>query len=1051
MARAGGTHGCGILELRRRTRGRLPAGRSTHRDPPPMTICRPSNAAVGRRRALLGAALLAFSVAQAQPTAAGRNDHRPDLDPNKDAHPFELTSNTPPTPLPARPHLQLQAIELEPITTAAWSPDSRFVAAGTTNGEVVLWNTSGDIIDRTALPIGAGVFIYEIGIGSEQRMLVEAWAADGGNGSPAGYEYRWRRNLADPPRMKWVDPPPHVQAMDPDVRRAAIDEAASHEPPPLASPDGRWRFIVVDGAPYLEDLASGARRALIDWNMLMSVGEPGRPSHAYDTPQAIQAVEQEADAARHTPPVSNRARNDVGLLLSPSGNRVLVPDVSPAGQPPGDSPSASRSTPLRVFDFQQATYRSLVYIEPGADVRWVGEHRLLITGAQRAAGGRVVDVDGNGPSVRFAAGCGVLPVPRSALLVIVSLGQCAPGGVAPVAGPALWLYGEDGVLHSLDVTALPGAGVSALAAVDASADGTLVRLGVRDGAQLRQAYFSAVSGAARDGAPWKDAVVAELALRATLDLRDGSISVAIPGGAGQDDRPLFRVYQFPGRRCFLAVTPEGRYDTNLPSDSRLARWVLPDDPLRTYAPQTFMRAYYAPDLMAQSVACARERRAAPCPADQSPVGDLSAVNRVLPGTTIVNIAPGARPGTAEVTVSVASGVDDTAVNGRTHSGVHDLRLYRDGRLVAERGAPPPGRTLSLEEWRSATRLAPAAPQASYTTTFTVALPTHRPGEALHFSAYAFNEDRVKGETAIRVFEPPTAPPRARQVYVLAIGIDAYGIPGRNLHYAVADAEAMAATLSAVTDRFGEHTFTPRIATIRGTAPGEATKAAIGEAFAALRAANPDDIVVVSWAGHGLTGAGGQFSLVPSDAAQGADGSLVPDSLVSSADLDAWLSEVDAGEIVLIIDACHSAASVDAGGFRPGPFGDPGLGQLAFDKGLRLLTASAADQLAQEDGSLGHGLLTYALTAEGVGQGRADLDHDGHIRLDEMLLYGVRRLPTLSVEVSQRKAAARAAAGGADLVFDDDASALSAPAPPQHPVLFDFLESRSDALLKVAGH
>jgi hypothetical protein len=50
---------------------------------------------------------------------------------------------------------------------------------------------------------------------------------------------------------------------------------------------------------------------------------------------------------------------------------------------------------------------------------------------------------------------------------------------------------------------------------------------------------------------------------------------------------------------------------------------------------------------------------------------------------------------------------------------------------------------------------------------------------------------------------------------------------------------------------------------------------------------------------------------------------------------------------MIIDARHSAASVEGSGFKPGPMGARGLGQLAYDKGMRILASTRADDLAWE--------------------------------------------------------------------------------------------------------
>ena len=56
--------------------------------------------------------------------------------------------------------------------------------------------------------------------------------------------------------------------------------------------------------------------------------------------------------------------------------------------------------------------------------------------------------------------------------------------------------------------------------------------------------------------------------------------------------------------------------------------------------------------------------------------------------------------------------------------------------------------------------------------------------------------------------------------------------------------------------------------------------------------------------------------------------------------------IDAGDITLILDASHSGAIVGAE-FKPGPSADSTLGQLAYDKGMRILTATTSDEAALE--------------------------------------------------------------------------------------------------------
>jgi hypothetical protein len=53
--------------------------------------------------------------------------------------------------------------------------------------------------------------------------------------------------------------------------------------------------------------------------------------------------------------------------------------------------------------------------------------------------------------------------------------------------------------------------------------------------------------------------------------------------------------------------------------------------------------------------------------------------------------------------------------------------------------------------------------------------------------------------------------------------------------------------------------------------------------------------------------------------------------VSSSDLAAWWNGADAGETLMILDSCHSGAAAGKE-FDPDHSGDPGLGQLRYDKG-----------------------------------------------------------------------------------------------------------------------
>jgi hypothetical protein len=162
-------------------------------------------------------------------------------------------------------------------------------------------------------------------------------------------------------------------------------------------------------------------------------------------------------------------------------------------------------------------------------------------------------------------------------------------------------------------------------------------------------------------------------------------------------------------------------------------------------------------------------------------------------------------------------------------------------------------------------------------------------------------------------------------------------------------------------------------------------------------------------------------------------------LVSSAELSSWLGGVDAGEAVLIVDACHAAAAIQEGGFKPGPLGNRGLGQLAYDKGMRVLAAAQAEAVALESEAVRQGLLTYALCRDGLEGRRAAWD--GRVTLGRLLAYAADRVPGLYEEVARGEV--KDATGGRAKNVVPIASADPAKSRAQRPELFDYAKKRPD--------
>lgn len=495
-----------------------------------------------------------------------------------------------------------------------------------------------------------------------------------------------------------------------------------------------------------------------------------------------------------------------------------------------------------------------------------------------------------------------------------------------------------------------------------------------------------------------------------------------------DMKPVADVL-FPDPSVYLTVMPDGRYDTNVEADQPRFRWLMPDRLDQALAPQTFMRDYFQPGLLDKLLQCSAYGDCAEVVDKPKPIAEL---NRVLPEVMITAVDAGDTPDIARVSLTIREGHDPGARNGKTKSGVYNVQLFRENifdSFVPDRDFDADAlQDDVIEIWRDQNKLIDDDDKpgdGEYHQVIDVLLPTAKGTEKQHFSAYAFNSDRVKSETAFWEYTRPEVPARAPRAFVITIGIDAYDEPALRLDYAARDAELMGHQLGQI-DGYAIHKLV--VAGARGTrkaggsAAPKVTAAMIGgilailagdtrpSAYAALKAlgidasmldmATPDDIVIISFSGHGWADEFGDFYLVPAEGKlPDADGKGA-ETLIASWELTGWLRLIQAGQIALILDTCHSGASVRTERFRPGPMGDSGLAQLAYDKGIRILAATQADDVAYEDKRLKHGLLTYALAGPGEalspkGVQRADSNGDGALDMDEWMSYAVARLPELN--------------------------------------------------------
>jgi len=473
----------------------------------------------------------------------------------------------------------------------------------------------------------------------------------------------------------------------------------------------------------------------------------------------------------------------------------------------------------------------------------------------------------------------------------------------------------------------------------------------------------------------------------------------------------------------------GHFDANNLENVHGVSWVCSDGPFLPLPVEIFMRDYYEPHLLERLLAGEQFKS----------VRSLLDLSRIQPYVSITKIEQSKdSPEILSVAMEVSAAEGTFQRGGKDvvmKTGVHDLRLYRNGQLVGR--WPEAGEmtykslnTTSEEElraWRKATEIK-LDNNGKATKTFTVRLPRREDLKEVEFTAYAFNLDRVKSETARQTYKVPAKlKPVLGRAYVITVGVSGNeDMDWGGLTAPAQDAKLIQETLAKklrgsgkyekvvpiwlitvppVSDLDDEETKQERKTFINPTkeniktvidmlAGREVDPARLEQIPQELRSellpVQPEDLVVLSFSSHGVTDANGEFYVLPYNLGTGSGGKVTPELLkrsISSQELSLWLSPLDAEQLVMVVDACHSAAAVEVEGFKPGPMGNPGLGQLSYDKGMPILVATQAMSSAWAGE---YSLLTLALAKEGVGEKQ--------LGLMDALKYAEQRVPKLYEEM-----------------------------------------------------
>lgn len=449
---------------------------------------------------------------------------------------------------------------------------------------------------------------------------------------------------------------------------------------------------------------------------------------------------------------------------------------------------------------------------------------------------------------------------------------------------------------------------------------------------------------------------------------------------------------------WLTVSPEGFFDGTT-GGWNAAPFRFKSAPTTLYRPEQFFKLFYQPGLLAEVVvrqqpvlALLRERR------DTRASLDISKLQSSKLPLVVLRTANNARTSNAR-TVQVAVSVSDGG------SGMRDLRIFRNESLVRIVHGPLPS----------------GPGKGGFSTTVDVEL-TEGPNE---ISAYAFNNDDVKSEDAsVRVLGS-SGLKRQGKAYVVAVGVNVYSNPSFNLSYAAPDARLLADRLSAsfaetgayagvepvvLTDQEAtRHNLLFALQRLAGLQPMPLPSTP--KRLLQLPRAHPEDAVVFYYAGHGEA-SGGNYYLLPHDlpysgpkaALTKPDLATILSQAISDGDLNEVLEQIDAGKMLLVIDACYSGQVLQSSESRRGPLNARGIAQLAYQKGAYVLAASQSDAEALELTRLAHGVLTYVLIEQGLGRLQADANRDSSVTVGEWFRHAQITVPLELTSLKNERAA-----------------------------------------------
>jgi WD40 repeat protein len=429
--------------------------------------------------------------------------------------------------------------------------------------------------------------------------------------------------------------------------------------------------------------------------------------------------------------------------------------------------------------------------------------------------------------------------------------------------------------------------------------------------------------------------------------------------------PQSRGEQAAKLTSWAVLDSSGRYDAERPSDAVGLQWVTGTDVI---ALAQLKERYYDPGLLAKVLGYSKEQ-----------ARDVKGFDRVALFPVVKVVSPVGADSNLRFTLQ-----DRGGGIGRVQVFVNDKEYVNlePKQTLARAGAGP----IVIDLSRA---------------------PTLSPGEPNRVRVVAWNAEGYVSSQGEELQWTPAGPANRKQseLYAIVVGISKYASsdPKIQLNLPMRDAMKMAKAIEIAGQRFfgAERVhiqlFTSPVSEDSTQVP---TKDNIRRAFENLRKMNSKDLLLIYFAGHGVTVR--EMYAYPTEEATSLnflDEQHRTKEAITDGELADWIEKVPARHQVLILDTCAAGAAEsqlakvrDAAGEQV-----RAMERYKDRTGFYVLMGSAADAVSYESNRYGQGLLTYSLLQ---GMRGAALQDDKFVDVSTLFQYAANTVPELAHDIGK---------------------------------------------------